>query len=129
VRAGVNEPYPTSPRALFASLWDNRELIAQLTRCEVLSRYRGSILGLAWSFFNPLLMLAVYTFVFSVVCRVRQPGAGPHPRQCQLRQEGRVSARNPATATLFRSLVSDSSNFTGGFVISSESLYGGGPRC
>jgi lipopolysaccharide transport system permease protein len=71
VRTGVNEPYPTSPRALFASLWDNRELIAQLTRREVLSRYRGSILGLAWSFFNPLLMLAVYTFVFSVVFKAR----------------------------------------------------------
>jgi lipopolysaccharide transport system permease protein len=68
---GINEPYPASPRALFASLWLNRELIAQLTRREVLSRYRGSILGLAWSFFNPLLMLGVYTFVFSVVLKAR----------------------------------------------------------
>jgi lipopolysaccharide transport system permease protein len=59
MRAGVNEPYPASPRALFASLWGNRELIAQLTRREVLSRYRGSILGLAWSFFNPVLMLTL----------------------------------------------------------------------
>src|SRR5215470_19352520 len=73
----VNQPYPTSPRALFASLWHNRELIAQLTRREVLSRYRGSILGLAWSFFNPLLMLVVYTFVFSVVFKARWgPGDG-----------------------------------------------------
>jgi lipopolysaccharide transport system permease protein len=67
----VNRPYPASPRALFASLWYNRELIVQLTRREVLSRYRGSILGLAWSFFNPLLMLVVYTFVFSVVFKAR----------------------------------------------------------
>jgi lipopolysaccharide transport system permease protein len=37
----------------------------------VLSRYRGSTLGLTWSFFNPLLMLAVYTFVFSVVFKAR----------------------------------------------------------
>src|SRR5215469_1591050 len=71
VRAVVNQHYPTSPRALFASFWRNRELIVQLTRREVLSRYRGSILGLAWSFFNPLLMLAVYTFVFSVVFKAR----------------------------------------------------------
>ena len=40
MRTGVNEPYPTSLGALFASLWGNRELIAQLTRREVLSRYR-----------------------------------------------------------------------------------------
>src|SRR5258705_12507022 len=71
MRETVNQLHPTPPRALFASLWINRELIVQLTRREVLSRYRGSILGLAWSFFNPLLMLAVYTFVFSVVFKAR----------------------------------------------------------
>jgi lipopolysaccharide transport system permease protein len=56
---------------LFASLWRNRQLILQMTKREVIGRYRGSILGLAWSFFNPLLMLTVYTFVFSVVFRAR----------------------------------------------------------
>jgi homopolymeric O-antigen transport system permease protein len=71
MRDALNQPYAASPRALFASLWDNRELIMQLTRREVLSRYRGSVLGLAWSFFNPLLMLVVYTFVFSVVFKAR----------------------------------------------------------
>jgi lipopolysaccharide transport system permease protein len=71
MRDTVHQSYPTSPRALFASLWDNRDLIMQLTRREVLSRYRGSILGLAWSFFNPLLMLVVYTFVFSIVFNAR----------------------------------------------------------
>jgi lipopolysaccharide transport system permease protein len=63
--------YPASAYALVASLWRNRELILQLTQREVISRYRGSILGLAWSFFNPLLMLAVYTFVFSAVFKAR----------------------------------------------------------
>ncbi|PXW87649.1 lipopolysaccharide transport system permease protein [Nitrosomonas sp. Nm84] len=38
---------------------------------EVIGRYRGSFLGLLWSFINPILMLAVYTFVFSVVFKVR----------------------------------------------------------
>src|SRR5260370_1721382 len=71
MRDTVRQRYPASPRALFASLWHNRELIAQLTRREVLSRYRGSMLALAWSFFNPLLMLVVYTFVFSVVFKAR----------------------------------------------------------
>ncbi|MBA5790693.1 ABC transporter permease, partial [Escherichia coli] len=33
--------------------------------------YRGSVLGLLWSFFNPLLLLTVYTFVFSVIFKAR----------------------------------------------------------
>lgn len=36
-----------------------------------MGRYRGSVLGLLWSFFNPVLMLAVYTFVFSIVFKAR----------------------------------------------------------
>jgi len=60
-----------SLRELFASFWRNRALILQLTKREIFTRYRGSFLGLAWSFFNPLLMLAVYTFTFSVVLKAR----------------------------------------------------------
>ena len=59
--------HPTSPRKLLTSFWLNRQLIWQMSRREVVGRYRGSIMGLAWSFFNPVLMLIVYTFVFSVV--------------------------------------------------------------
>lgn len=62
---------PISLRSLVTSLWRNRGLIGQLARREVVGRYRGSFLGLAWSFFNPILMLTVYTFVFSVVFRAR----------------------------------------------------------
>lgn len=47
--------------------WKNRQLVWQMARREIVGRYRGSIMGLLWSFFNPLLMLLVYTFVFSVV--------------------------------------------------------------
>lgn len=60
--------------ASLGSLWGNRGLIFQLTKREVIGRYRGSIFGLAWSFFNPLLLLAVYTFVFSVVFKARWGG-------------------------------------------------------
>lgn len=56
---------------MLASLWRHRQLIWQMTRREVSARYRGSLLGLAWSFLNPLLMLLVYTFVFSVVFKAR----------------------------------------------------------
>lgn len=60
-----------SPSELAGSAWRNRELIKVLTVREVVSRYRGSIFGLMWSFFNPVFMLAVYTFVFSVVFKSR----------------------------------------------------------
>jgi lipopolysaccharide transport system permease protein len=60
-----------SPAALIFSLWKNRGLIAQMTRREIMGRYRGAIMGLLWSFFNPVFMLIVYTFVFSVVFKAR----------------------------------------------------------
>jgi len=62
---------PVSLKALLQSLWRNRQLIMQMSRREVIGRYKGSMIGLAWSFFNPVLMLAVYTFVFSVVFKAR----------------------------------------------------------
>jgi len=61
----------TSLVALGKSLWRNRQLIAQMTRREVMGRYKGSVMGLAWSFFNPVFMLVVYTFVFSVIFKSR----------------------------------------------------------
>lgn len=61
----------TSLLSLVKSLWDNRQLIAKMTQREVVGRYKGSALGLAWSFFNPIFMLVVYTFVFSVVFKAR----------------------------------------------------------
>lgn len=53
------------------NIWHSRDLIWQLTKREVVGRYRGSLLGLFWSFFNPVLMLTIYTFVFSVVFKAR----------------------------------------------------------
>jgi len=59
-------------------LWRHRALVAQMARREVTGRYRGSVFGLAWSFLNPLLMLAVYTFVFGVIMPARWPTGGGH---------------------------------------------------
>lgn len=56
---------------MVVSLWRNRSLIHASAKREVLGRYRGSALGLLWSFFNPLFMLTVYTFVFSEVFKAR----------------------------------------------------------
>ena len=44
-----------------------------MTKREVIGRYRGSMLGILWSFFNPIFMLVLYTFVFSVVFKARWP--------------------------------------------------------
>lgn len=49
-------------------------LIYQLTKREVIGRYKGSMLGILWSFVNPLLMLSVYTLFFSVILKVRWGG-------------------------------------------------------
>jgi len=63
--------FSASPRELVASAWGNRALIASLTKREVVGRYRGSVLGIVWSLVLPVFMLAVYTFVFSVVFNAR----------------------------------------------------------
>lgn len=72
----LNQKHSTSVVAAFTSFAKNFRLIVQMTRREVVGRYRGSLMGLAWSFFNPLLMLAIYTFVFSVIFKTRWPGIG-----------------------------------------------------
>jgi homopolymeric O-antigen transport system permease protein len=53
-----------------------RGLLATLTSRELKARYRGSVLGFLWSLVNPLLLLSVYTFVFSIVF---QPRGGMSP--------------------------------------------------
>lgn len=64
-----------SPGAMLQSLWANRHLIKQLARRDIVGRYKGALIGIAWSFVTPILMLAVYTFVFSVVFKARWGGA------------------------------------------------------
>lgn len=60
-----------SPLAGLKSLWRSRDLIRQMAKREIVGRYRGSVFGLLWSFFNPVFMLAIYTFVFSVVFKAK----------------------------------------------------------
>lgn len=59
--------HPTSLLALVRSIVKNRQLIFKMIKRDVVGRYKGSFMGLAWSFFNPVFMLLVYTFVFSVI--------------------------------------------------------------
>jgi lipopolysaccharide transport system permease protein len=66
-----NARHKASIFEMLSSVWRHRNLIMQMTKREVVGRYRGSILGIAWSFFNPLIMLAVYTVVFSTVFQAK----------------------------------------------------------
>ena len=63
--------YPVGPVAVCRHFWKNRGLIVRLTRREVTARYKGSYLGGLWSVLTPLLLLTIYTFVFSVVFKAR----------------------------------------------------------
>ncbi|WP_439515821.1 ABC transporter permease [Oceanibaculum nanhaiense] len=70
-----------APAGVFGSLIRHRQLIGQMAMQEVRSRYRGSVLGLFWSFANPLLQLAIYTLVFGYIFEARwgieaESGAG-----------------------------------------------------
>lgn len=55
------------------SPWSHRKLIWQFARKDVVLRYRGSLLGGAWSVLSPLIMLAIYTFVFQFVLHSKWP--------------------------------------------------------
>lgn len=73
-----------SPASLLRSLVQHRALIFQMAKREVVGRYQGSVLGIAWSFFHPVLMLVVYTFVFSVVFKARwSTGSGSEEGRTQ----------------------------------------------
>lgn len=59
--------------SLSKRVWARRNVFWELTKRDVAGRYSGSFLGLLWSFFNPLLMLAVYTLAFRVFLGMRWP--------------------------------------------------------
>ncbi len=52
---------------MMGTLWKKRELVNYYTKRLIAQRYRGSVLGVAWSFLLPLMQLIIYSFVFSVI--------------------------------------------------------------
>jgi len=58
----------------FSCLLQHRQLILQLVKRDILSRYRGSFGGVLWSFVHPLLMLAIYTVVMGYLIKARWEG-------------------------------------------------------
>ena len=61
-----------------SQLFRYRGLISSLVARELKARYRGSVLGFFWSFINPLLLLSIYTFVFTVVLPNTASGIQPY---------------------------------------------------
>jgi lipopolysaccharide transport system permease protein len=56
---------------LLISLYKKRELIITLTWRDFRARYQGSFGGLFWSFFQPLIMMVIYTIVFSSFLKIK----------------------------------------------------------
>jgi lipopolysaccharide transport system permease protein len=75
----IDRAHRLSPLVLVESVWRHRATIGSLAIREVQSKYKGSVLGVLWSLVNPLFMLAIYTFVFSEVFRMRWGGGLDHP--------------------------------------------------
>ena len=63
--------YRADPLYIPGSIVEHRFVIGQLVKRAILGRYRGTVLGLLWSLVTPLLLLAVYTFVFGTILQVR----------------------------------------------------------
>lgn len=70
-----------NPFQLFTSVLRNRELTNQFIMREVSTKYKGSYLGPIWSFITPLMMLIIYTYVFSVIFNAKWDFAVTNSKQ------------------------------------------------
>lgn len=57
----------------FKSLYEYRELLKTSISKDVRGKYKNSVLGIIWSFLNPLLQIAVYAIVFPLIMRSNLP--------------------------------------------------------
>lgn len=58
---------------IIGDIWRHRYLLGQLVKRDVLMRYRGAMIGVLWILLSPLLMLAIYAFIFGQVFQSRWP--------------------------------------------------------
>lgn len=64
----------TARRAIWQPLWElprRYELVLSLARRDLVSRYKGSVLGIVWAVLNPVVMIAIFTFIFANVFGAR----------------------------------------------------------
>ncbi len=59
------------------ALYERRSLIVEMAKRDISTRYVGSFLGFFWAFINPLLMISILWFVFSIGLRIRPSGGVP----------------------------------------------------
>jgi len=57
---------------VFKNIYEYRELLKTNIKKEIRGRYKQSVLGVVWSFLNPLLQLAVYAIIFPIILKVQQ---------------------------------------------------------
>lgn len=62
-----------NPVRIFSDIWRHRYLLGQLIKRDVLLRYRGAMFGVLWIFLSPLLMLAIFAFIFGQIFQARWP--------------------------------------------------------
>lgn len=62
-----------NPLRICADVWRNRYLLGQLIKRDVLLRYRGAMFGVLWIFLSPLIMLAIFAFIFGHIFQTRWP--------------------------------------------------------
>ena len=71
----------SSAQKIWRPLWQlpgRRELILSLTKRELLSRYKGSVLGIVWALITPIVMIAIFTFLFAGIFNARFSAEGTH---------------------------------------------------
>ncbi|CAN7550010.1 ABC transporter permease [Polaromonas sp. LjRoot131] len=62
-----------NPLRIISDIWRHRYLLGQLIKRDVLLRYRGAMFGVLWIFLSPLLMLAIFAFIFGQIFQTRWP--------------------------------------------------------
>lgn len=112
---------PLSP---YRALHRHFPLVVQMARRDVAGRYRGSFMGLFWSFFNPLLMLLIYSFVFGVIFKSHwnEQASGRFQFALILFAGLNVSTMLTECATRASTLIIDNTNFVKKVVFPLESL-------
>ena len=71
----------TARRAVWLPLWElprRLDLILSLTKRELSSRYRGSVLGVLWTLLTPLVMIAIFTIIFSGIFQAKFGASTSH---------------------------------------------------
>ncbi len=62
-----------NPLRITSDIWQHRYLLGQLVKRDVLLRYRGAMFGVLWIFLSPLIMLAIFAFIFGHIFQARWP--------------------------------------------------------